>query len=216
MHDRGSNRARVAGFTLIEILVVIAIIGVLVATLLPNVLGASKEGEITETRARIEFLAQAAKAYERKLGYYPPDNMSDTDGKAKAADNGSNTGIESLVLFLCQQRLGQDSLADHEDWLQNTDGDEGTAEIPVLNRRALVEVVDAWGVPIVYFCSQSSGYTKTQRVSLPDGDSAKAQPVVNPRTKKPLAEGSFQLVSAGPDGVFNTDDDVVYPALPRE
>jgi prepilin-type N-terminal cleavage/methylation domain-containing protein len=215
MHGRRS-RDRVAGFTLIEILVVMAILGVLVVTFLPNVLGAGKRGEITATRARLEFLAQAAKAFERKVGYYPPDNLIAVDGKAKAADNGINTGIESLVVFLCQQRFGQDSLADHEDWLQNTDDDQGATEIPLLNRRALVEVVDAWDAPIAYFSSQSGGYTGAQRIAMLDGDPEKVSAVKNPRTGKPLAEGSFQLVSAGPDGEFGTEDDVTYPELPRE
>jgi len=206
--------AKTTGFTLIELLIVIAILGTLMVALLPNIVSAGVEGEIADTRARIHYLVQAAKEFERSdNGYYPPDNFKGFDGKALAKDNGVNSGIESLVVFLCQKRLSSDTLAGHEDWLQNTDGDQGAAEIPVLERRDLMEVVDAWGTPMVYFASIGGGYGHVQRVETPEGDTVRVKALINPRTNRPAAKTSFQLISAGPDMVFATDDDITHPVL---
>jgi len=203
------------GFTLIELLVVISILSVLVVAFLPNVLGVATEGERVETQGRMEYLVQAIKAYERKKDYYPADDFKDpASGKLMGKNNGVNSGIESLVLFLCQKRLGTDSLADHEDWLANTDGDENSSVIPLLDRRALVEVVDAWGLPFYYASAQTGGYSRSQQIESPDGiGGMKVRPFKNPETGKVAGKGKFQLVSAGPDGVFGNEDDLTYPKM---
>lgn len=207
-------RAAMKGFTLIELLVVISILAVLVVAFLPNVLGAATEGERVETHGRMEYLVQAIKAYERKKDYYPADNFRDPEsGKSMGKDNGVNSGIESLVLALCQKRLGSDSLADHEDWLGNTDGDRNTVETPLLERRALVEVVDAWGLPFYYACAQTGGYSRSQQVQSPDEMTFKVRAFKNPETGRVAGKGKFQLISAGPDGEFGNQDDLTYPKM---
>ncbi|MEM7198975.1 MAG: type II secretion system protein [Planctomycetota bacterium] len=213
---RTPQPCRSAGFTLIELLIVIGIVGLLAAALLPNVLGAQTEGEITETRARMMFLAQAAKAYERKsdAGGYPPDQFGNLKTTIKADQ--VNTGIECLVIALCSAPLGRDTLADHLDWLGNTDGDKAGTSIPKLGHQEKMEVLDAWGTPIAYFCSANGGYERKQRVQLETGDVESAHAIKDPKSGKYLAPGKFQLVSAGPDTLFNTDDDVTHPPTVAE
>lgn len=209
------NRRPDAGFTLIELLVVLGILGLLVVALLPNVLSATKKGDEAETQARLLFLRTAVEAFERKNGYYPPDNFVDPDGKVKAKADSVNPGIESLVIFLCQKATGGETLADHEDWLENTDNDKNSAEIPLLGRADKVEVVDSFDTPFAYFTSQFGGYDKTQKIKRLDGEEVTAAAVKNPANGKYHSPNKYQLISAGVDGLFGTEDDLIYPPLPR-
>lgn len=202
------------GFTLIELLIVIGILALLAAVLLPNVLGAQREGEIADTQARLLFLEQAAAAFERKHGRYPPDRFEDL-GLAVRVDQ-ENTGIEALVIALCEVRLSRDSIADHADWLANTDGDQAGVVIPLLDRQDKMEVVDAWGTPLAYFCSHNGGYDRRQRIRPPAGEVVTAQARRDPNTGKLVAPGKFQILSAGADLAFGTDDDVGVPSVARE
>lgn len=59
------------GFTLIEILVVIVIIGVLVALAAPNILGRVDEARVTAARADINTIAQALDMYRLDNHSYP-------------------------------------------------------------------------------------------------------------------------------------------------
>jgi prepilin-type N-terminal cleavage/methylation domain-containing protein len=65
---------RPAGFTLIEMLVVIAIIGVLASLLFPVTAAVSKARIRKSAQAQLEQIQTAITEYKSKLGYYPPDN----------------------------------------------------------------------------------------------------------------------------------------------
>ncbi len=62
------------GFTLIEILVVVAIISLLAAVLLPNILGAQVEANKTADKANLRWHYQNLLAYKSKRGHVPGGN----------------------------------------------------------------------------------------------------------------------------------------------
>lgn len=62
---------RTKGFTLVEMLVVITIIGTLAAILLPAVQGAREAARSLQCRANLENLAAATDIYESAMGQYP-------------------------------------------------------------------------------------------------------------------------------------------------
>ena len=65
------------GFTLIEIMLVVIIIGILAALVVPNYAGRSQEAKITAARADIEMgIANALDMFEIKNGHYP-DSLSE-------------------------------------------------------------------------------------------------------------------------------------------
>ena len=59
------------GFTLVEVLVVIAIIGVLVAMLLPAVQAAREMGRRTQCKNNLKQIGVAAQSHVEKQGYFP-------------------------------------------------------------------------------------------------------------------------------------------------
>jgi prepilin-type N-terminal cleavage/methylation domain-containing protein len=67
---RAANLAQ--GFTLVELLAVIAIIGVVVALTIPAVDAIKRQQVITQTRAQMEKLNAAIASYHTANGYYPP------------------------------------------------------------------------------------------------------------------------------------------------
>jgi general secretion pathway protein G len=65
------THARHRGFTLIEMMVVLAIIGVLAALIVPNVLGRADEARVTAARTDIANLSNALKLYKLDNQSYP-------------------------------------------------------------------------------------------------------------------------------------------------
>lgn len=67
-------RRRRLGFTLIEILVVITIIGILVAASTVSYAQAQKKGRDGKRKADLKSIQQALELHYQSLGYYPPIN----------------------------------------------------------------------------------------------------------------------------------------------
>lgn len=63
------------GFTLMELLVVIVIIGLLVAYIAPRYFGQLNNSEQQTTKAQIESLARALDSYRIDLGHYPAQSI---------------------------------------------------------------------------------------------------------------------------------------------
>jgi general secretion pathway protein G len=66
----GRLRCR-AGFTLIEIMVVIVILGLLAAIVVPKLIGRTKEAKRTQTKVQIKSIQQALELFKLDNGFYP-------------------------------------------------------------------------------------------------------------------------------------------------
>lgn len=200
------------GFTLIELLIVIAILGVLAAVLVPQLTSANHAASRTATEADMQSLATGIAAFERKHGLPPTDDLTSNVAAYKAVwknDNGRNTGIESLVCFLSQSSGDGLDLDPMVDQLGNGDGDDHGIEIPRLKTKERKELLDHWKTPLCYFTKY--GMQKAQQVqSSTDSDVMTVKAMRRP-DGRPYGEDKYQLLSAGQDMIFGTDDDLCWP-----
>jgi general secretion pathway protein G len=70
-----------AGFTLIEIMVVIVILGLLAALVVPKLIGRTEEAKKTQSRVQIRSVEQALELFKLDNGFFP----------------GTDQGLEALV-----------------------------------------------------------------------------------------------------------------------
>lgn len=82
------------GFTLIEIMVVVGIIGLLMAVLIPNVTGKMNEARITSARVHIKNVAEALQMYSMKHGGKYPDSLEVLTEETEDEDALLQGGIE--------------------------------------------------------------------------------------------------------------------------
>ena len=66
-----NNRLKSAGFTLIEILVVIVILGILAGLIIPRIMGRPEEARRMKARVQIESIETALKLYKLDNSVYP-------------------------------------------------------------------------------------------------------------------------------------------------
>lgn len=210
---RCRRRRRQRGFTLIELLIVIGIIGTLAAVLLPAILETGSAADSAATEATMIELETAIKKFNRAEGYYPTDDLRVLKKGVKPdwkPDNGHNTGIESLVVMLSQNKKEGTDLGGLAKHFTNTDGDLHGADLPLLSgRKDRIEIADAWGTPLVYFSKLNMD--KKQSVQ-PSPDDAPVQVGAKKRADGTYyGAGKYQLLSAGADLTFGTDDDQAWP-----
>jgi general secretion pathway protein G len=67
--DRG--RRCHAGFTIIELLIVVAIIGIIVVLVMPNLIGAIQRSRQSRTVADIRMISEGVEAYQNDHSFYP-------------------------------------------------------------------------------------------------------------------------------------------------
>jgi prepilin-type N-terminal cleavage/methylation domain-containing protein/prepilin-type processing-associated H-X9-DG protein len=104
-----SRRAR-GGFTLVELLVVITIIGILIALLLPAVQAAREAARMTQCQNNLKQLALGCLAHENATGRYPTDGWGPVwTGDADLGNDCRQPGgwIYNVLPYIEQQALHQ-------------------------------------------------------------------------------------------------------------
>ena len=69
-----THRVRLAGFTLIELMIVVGIIALLAAMIFPAFSGIKRKAALKKAQTELKQLETAIGAYKTKYGVFPPDN----------------------------------------------------------------------------------------------------------------------------------------------
>jgi general secretion pathway protein G len=65
------DKRKDAGFTLLEILIVVAIIGLIASLIVPNIIGRYEKSKEEIAKAQLEMLSSAIEAFRLDVGRYP-------------------------------------------------------------------------------------------------------------------------------------------------
>jgi general secretion pathway protein G len=88
-HDRSVVQRETSGFTLIELMLVLTILGILAGLVLPNLAHRSGEARITAAQTQISTFGNALDQFEVDCGYYPRsrDGLNDLIVQPRDAQN---------------------------------------------------------------------------------------------------------------------------------
>jgi prepilin-type N-terminal cleavage/methylation domain-containing protein len=210
MDRRDTHSCRQRGFTLIEILAVILILGILASLLIVSLSDSSESAKGSQTEHRLAELRTVLGEYFNEFGDYPPSTFT---GEQGVPNDGTNVGAEALVVALWSK--GWDAgghLADLAHKLVNVDQDQAPSALTDFASRELFEIPDAWENPIAYLHHRDYGGTARPYVTLDPSTGEEVHGQVGAVRDEKLGRfyqhASFQLVSAGPDGHFGTEDDL--------
>ena len=198
---------RTGGFTLIELLGVLLILSILVMFLIPTVRSSQITVEVGNAKALIQMIQGMVNEYYDEFQSYPPSSFpSDMDPKPTKI----NMGAEMLVISLWGQGSSWQAPDIGEDVLGNSDMDSTKTSLTSYSSPEAFEIQDVWGNPLVYIHRRDYGkeipYASFDESGLEHETSVKGY--LSKKTGDPHRKSSFQIISAGPDGMFNTADDI--------
>jgi type II secretion system protein G len=101
-----SNNTFQRGFTLIELMIVIVILGILMGTILPRLTGAQGRARDTAKIADLSNLAQALEVYYNDNGQYPAYVAADGDEGCIIKNDGTPTAVATgLKIYLKGEQI---------------------------------------------------------------------------------------------------------------
>lgn len=201
-----------SGFTLIEILVVIIIIGILASLIAIGVNSAIITAKTNASENIVHQIHSAADRYRVAFGDYPPSTLREIGG---SVPNETNNGIEALVACLATKKSGGPFYTPADEFYGNSDEDSlsGTRNPTewFFGDNQLREYVDAFGSPLTYVHHKDYGRPRPDflKYKFAAGGPEKAITIDQSAATRTFASPTrYQIRSVGHDGAWGTADDV--------
>ncbi len=197
------------GFSLIELLVVVAIIGILSVILVPNVQEQLRRAKVAKTKALIGTLEMTIETYKNDFGKYPvsynPQKLYtalvETAKSSYEPDSDEYREVETSDNFWEDPNKPSEKL---KNLLQMA----GVPSNALLAQSDGNVFIDAWGIPIYYISHEEynpSGRSDSRTLTASFNDSKPCAYEMKDGVRvKPFKPKSFQLISFGPDGTTIT------------
>ncbi len=110
------KKKSIAGFTLIEMMIVISIIAMVMGLVTSNVMNRYKESQITGTRIQIKQIINTLDDFRRVCGFYPTTEQGlDALVKAPAGRTCKNYDPEGFMKHVPQDAWGNDFVYTNEN-----------------------------------------------------------------------------------------------------
>jgi general secretion pathway protein G len=129
----GQNKKLNRGFTLVEMLLVVTIIGILAALVIPKIAGTSERARITAAQADIKGgIKTALDRYEVDNGFYPK-SLADLVTRPSDAKNWNGPYLDEVPKDPWQQPYvyvypGRNNTTGYDLYSIGPDGQDGTAD----------------------------------------------------------------------------------------
>jgi len=185
-------RATFKGFTLVELLVVLAIIASLAAIAFPVTKSMLNKGKITETKMRMQEIEAAIDNYNSDNGHLPH-----AGGSYPSSETVSNTDFNDLVAILLNKETnsGEANVTGKKYLLMPDAKSKKNGIVYSNNDKSEVQyVVDAWGEEFEVLIDYDL-----------DGEILKTIPG---ETNNSVKNKSVIIISKGTDGDTGNDDDI--------
>ncbi|HOJ59467.1 MAG TPA: prepilin-type N-terminal cleavage/methylation domain-containing protein [bacterium] len=195
-------------FSLVELLVVVAIIGILSVILVPNVQEQLRKAKIAKTKALISSLSVTITTYKNDFGKYPEsfDCQKLYLALTEQAKSPYEPGANEVRLVKKGEPIWQNPNKGMPD--DRIERILQQAGVPSNALRAQLEeniFVDAWGNPIYYVSSEiynpggRTDFRNTSKRGTFKFDAPCAWEMREGKRYKPFNPTTFQLISFGPD-----------------
>ncbi len=202
---RARRGGRRPGFTLVELLTIIIILGLLVALVSPAIQEANKQFKITQTRTIIEQLKMGVNSYRDDLGDLPPSDGSylAPGGTKKLSNAGGAAGlVQCMIGYLDKDDDGMSGVGFRTVRAGKFHGPYVSQNLKYAGEPPIFQ--DAFGNDILYYrwysTGQGSGSYRTSDNS--DGPTDLMTYVRDPHTKDqdhPYYREDYLILSPGPD-----------------
>lgn len=155
-------------FTLVELMIVIAIIGVLVGMLTPMISGAQKRALATTSKTLFSNMVSALERYQTEYGYYPAF-LTSRDRTNLAQENFSEGMIKALTGKTPEG--GRLTQSDRREYNRKSRNFLDIATSNIIKREGKWVIIDSFGNPNIYVCvdGDNDGFIKAGFPAITDG-----------------------------------------------